>query len=167
MPDFAALSSAWREADIIPVPQPVFIYTFGEFIPHYVGEYARDKQFPQRSLLDDGWRISGSSDVWVGGEIGQTNPFLSIASCVERRTYHGHELSPDQRISVYEALRMHTLDAAYAMGVEQTPGSLEVGKFTDILALQRNSLKTPATELDSIAVREVFLGGRRVHSSTT
>ncbi len=102
----------------MPVPQPVFLYNFGEFIPPgYVGEYAQDRQFPFRRMLDDGWNVSGSSDVWVGSEIGQTNPFLSIASAVGGRwTFHHEVMSPDQSVSIYEALRMHTVGGATVLG---------------------------------------------------
>ncbi|MGE2716822.1 amidohydrolase [Mycolicibacterium litorale] len=164
VPDYAALSAAWQRADIVPVPQPVFIYNFAEFIPDYVGEYARDRQFPLRRMLDDGWPISGSSDVWVGSEIGQTNPFLSIASAVARRTFHGHELDPGQQVSVYDALRMHTVGGAYALGEERSRGTLSAGKLADLIALDRNPLTTEPAALTEIEVDEVVLGGEQVYS---
>ncbi|WP_139007409.1 amidohydrolase, partial [Arthrobacter crystallopoietes] len=122
VPDYPKLAAAWSAAGIVPVPQPVFIYNFGEFVPTYVGTYAQDRQFPFRTMLDDGWPISGSSDVWVGSETGQTNPFLSIASAVARRTFHGDALNPEQSVTTYEALRMHTLGGAHALGEEHTRG---------------------------------------------
>ncbi|OCB07892.1 hypothetical protein A5717_30280 [Mycolicibacterium porcinum] len=164
VPDYARLTKAWKTAGIVPVPQPVFIYNFAEFIPDYVGEYARDRQFPLRRMIDDGWPVSGSSDVWVGSEIGQTNPFLSIASAVARRTFHGHQLDSAQQVSIYEALRMHTVGGAYALGEEPTRGSLEAGKYADLIALDRNPLETPVDELRDIVVDDVFLGGERVFS---
>lgn len=163
VPDYPELSAAWRRAGIVPVPQPVFIYNFAEFIPDYVGEYARDRQFPLRRMLDDGWPVSGSSDVWVGSEIGQTNPFLSIASAVARRTFHGHELDPGQRVNVYDALRMHTLGGAYALGEERSRGTLTAGKLADLIVLDRNPLSTEVSSLTDIAVDEVVLGGSQVY----
>lgn len=164
VPDYAGLTDAWRAAGIVPVPQPVFIYNFAEFIPDYVGEYARDRQFPLRRLIDDRWPVSGSSDVWVGSEIGQTNPFLSVASAVARRTFHGHQLDTAQQVSIYEALRMHTVGGAYALGEEHTRGTLEPGKYADLIALDRNPLHTPVDELRDISVDEVFLAGAPVLS---
>ncbi|PJK18852.1 amidohydrolase [Mycolicibacterium goodii] len=163
VPDYAKLARAWENAGIVPVPQPVFIYNFAEFLPSYVGEYSRDRQFPLRRMLDDGWAISGSSDVWVGSEIGQTNPFLSIASAVGRRTFHQRPLNADQGVTIYEALRMHTFGGAYALGEEHTRGTLEPGKLADLIALDRNPLTTPVEELTDIVVDEVFLGGESVY----
>lgn len=163
VPDYPKLTGAWETAGIVPVPQPVFIYNFAEFLPSYVGEYSRDRQFPLRRMLDDGWAISGSSDVWVGSEIGQTNPFLSIASAVARRTFHQRPLNADQGVTVYEALCMHTHGGAYAIGEEHTRGTLEPGKLADVIVLDRDPLSTPVEELTDIRVDEVFLGGESVY----
>ncbi len=162
VPDYEQLDDAWRRANIVPVPQPVFIQNFAEFLPDYVGEYARDLQFPLRRMIDDGWAVSGSSDVWVGSEAGQTNPFVSIASCVGRRTFHGHRLNPDQATTMLEALRMHTLGGAFALGEETSRGTLEPGKFADLIAIDRNPLTTDPDDLVDIAVDHVFLGGELV-----
>ncbi|WP_423184995.1 amidohydrolase [Arthrobacter sp. NyZ413] len=163
VPDYEHLNDAWRRAGIVPVPQPVFIQNFAEFLPEYVGEYARDRQFPLRRMIDDGWPVSGSSDVWVGSEIGQTNPFLSIASCVGRKTFHNSTLNLDQAITVHEALKMHTIGGAYALGEEDNRGTLEAGKLADLIVLDRNPLTTDVQELTDIAVEQVFVGGRRVY----
>ncbi|MGC9667646.1 amidohydrolase [Planosporangium sp. 12N6] len=163
VPDYEWATEAWRRAGIIPVPQPVFLYNFGEFIPTYVGEYARRGQFPFRRLLDDGWPISGSSDVWIGSEQRQTNPFFSIACCVSRHSFHGDPIEPDQTISRIEALRMHTLNAAAAMGQDGNRGSLEPGKFADLIIVDRDPLTCAEDEIAGIEVDQVFLGGRSVH----
>lgn len=165
VPDYDSLSRAWAEAHIVPVPQPVFIYNFAEFLPEYVGDYSREKQFPLRRMIDDGWPVSGSSDVWVGSEIGQTNPFLSIASAVSRRTFHDRPLGPDEGVTIRQALRMHTVGGAYALGVEATTGTLEPGKFADVIALDRNPLEIPESDLLDVNVEEVFLAGRQVVGS--
>lgn len=169
MPDYHQLTAAWSAADIIPVPQPVFIHNFGEFIPNYVGDYAMDRQFPFRRLLDDGWVLSGSSDVWVGSESCQTQPFFSVRTCVQRQTFHGDTLSPEQAISTSEALRMHTVGGATALAVESTRGSLEPAKYADFIVLDSNPLRTDPARLDRIQVDEVFVAGESVYrrASTT
>src|SRR5690606_2410615 len=57
LPEPGATTKAWRDAGIVPVPQPVFLYTFGDFFPTYLGEYGEQGRFPFRDLLDDGWPL--------------------------------------------------------------------------------------------------------------
>ncbi|MCW2845450.1 MAG: hypothetical protein JWN22_3366 [Nocardioides sp.] len=162
LPDYDAAVNAWAEAGIVPVPQPVFLQNFGEFLPEYVGDHAWHTQFPFRRLLDDGWSLSASSDVWVGSEEQQTNPFVSISCCVNRRTFHGQVLNAEQAISVDEALRMHTLGGAEVFGESSSRGSLEVGKLADILVLDRDPRRVPVETIASVQVDQVLLSGRTV-----
>lgn len=163
LPDPAA-TELWRRAGIIPVPQPVFIYTFGDFFPAYLGEYGTRGRFPFRRLLDEGWAITGSSDVWIGSEDGATNPFFSIWCCLRRESFFGEIIDEDQRITMAEALRMHTINGARTLGEEDRYGSLEPGKLADVIVLDRDPFECPVDELLQIRVDEVYLGGRRVHT---
>jgi predicted amidohydrolase YtcJ len=163
LPEPEVTTKAWRDAGIIPVPQPVFLYTFGDFFPVYLGEYGRTGRFPFRQLLDDGWPITGSSDVWIGSEDRATNPFFSIWNAVRRQSFFGETIDPEQRITVLEALRMHTSNAAATLGEEERRGSLEPGKDADVIVLDRDPTACADDELLDVLVDEVYLGGRRVH----
>jgi predicted amidohydrolase YtcJ len=153
----------WRRAGIVPVPQPVFLYTFGDFFPVYLGEYGAQGRFPFRSLLRDGWRLSGSSDVWVGSEGQATNPFFSVWCCVSRRTFRGDTIDADEAIPVEDALRMHTIDAAAVLGQDDLIGSLEPGKLADCIVLDRDPLSCSDDDLLDIQVDAVVFGGRLVY----
>lgn len=167
LPEPEVTTSAWREAGIIPVPQPVFLYTFGDFIPARLGDYGRSGRFPFRQLLDDGWPITGSSDVWIGSEDRATNPFFSIWNTLRRQSFMGDTIDPDQRITVLEALRMHTSNAAATLGEGERRGSLEVGKDADLIVLDRDPTACTDDEVLDVQVDEVFLGGRSVHRRST
>lgn len=67
-------------------------------------------------------------------------------------------------MSVYDALRMHTVGGAYALGEERSRGTLAAGKLADLIALDRNPLTTDPDALTGIAVDEVVLGGELVYS---
>jgi predicted amidohydrolase YtcJ len=162
-PEYDETTSAWRRAGIVPVPQPVFLYTFGDFFPSYLGEYGARGRFAFRRLLDDGWRLSGSSDVWIGSERQATNPLFSVWCCVKRESFRHAILDGDQAVSVDEALRMHTLDAAAVLGEEETRGSLEAGKLADLVVLDRDPRRVDVDALPEIAVEQVYLGGKLVH----
>jgi predicted amidohydrolase YtcJ len=161
MPDPAA-AELWQRAGILPVPQPVFIYTFGDYFEDYLGEYGTRGRFPFKRLLSEGWRLSGSSDVWVGSEREATNPMFSVWCCVARESYAGRVIDPDEGVDVLQALRMHTLDAALALGEDGERGSIEPGKAADLVVLDRDPLSSATGDLRSIRASEVYLGGRRV-----
>jgi predicted amidohydrolase YtcJ len=164
LPDPAA-TALWRDAGIIPVPQPVFLYTFGDFFPTYLGEYGTLGRFPFRRLVDEGWAITGSSDVWIGSEDRATNPFFSIWNCLKRESFFGETLDGDQAITLAEALRMHTINGARTLGEESRYGSLEVGKKADVIVLDRDPFECSADELLDIGVDAVYLAGRLVHEA--
>jgi predicted amidohydrolase YtcJ len=163
LPEYHETTDTWRRAGIVPVPQPVFLYTFGDFFPSYLGEYGTRGRFPFRRLLDDGWRLSGSSDVWIGSERAATNPLFGVWCCVKRQSFRREILDGEQAVSVDEALRMHTLDAAAVLGEDTSRGSLEVGKLADMVVLDRDPRRVETDDLPHIAVTQVFLGGRIVH----
>jgi predicted amidohydrolase YtcJ len=154
----------WRRAGIIPVPQPVFLYNFGDFFPTYLGPVAASGRFPFRFLHDEGFAIAGSSDVYVGAEDRQTNPFFGIWCCLRRQTFLGATVEPEQAVTLDEALRMHTINAAAALGLGDTFGSLEKGKAADMVVLDRDPRTCTVDELLDVQVDHVLVGGRLVHS---
>lgn len=159
LPEPDVTTEAWRQAGIIPVPQPVFLYNFGDYFPTYLGPYGAQGRFPFRTLLDQGWPLSGSSDVWVGAEDRQTNPFFSIWCCLKRETFVGDILDAGEKLSLHEALRMHTIDAAGVMGRQDELGSLEPGKLADIAVLDRDPATCADDDLLDIKVDAVLMGG--------
>lgn len=160
-------SDKWAEAGIIPVPQPVFLYTFGGYFPDYLGEFGRRGRFAFASLLRRGWHLTGSSDVWIGSEREATNPLFSIWCCLKRETYAGEVLDPEEAITIRQALRMHTIDAAAVLGEADLRGSLAPGKLADIVVLDRNPEQVEVDALRTIAVQRVFSAGREVWSITS
>ncbi|MGD9734287.1 MAG: amidohydrolase [Solirubrobacterales bacterium] len=162
LPDLA-LTDRWREAGIIPVPQPVFIFAIGNYLPSYVGDYGRHGQFPFRTLIDRGWQLSGSSDVWIGSERSQTRPMFSIWCCVERRGYSGDVIEPEQAITVEEALWMHTRGGALVLGQDDDKGSITPGKLADLVVLAEDPREVAPSSLAEIEVDYVFLGGRLIY----
>jgi predicted amidohydrolase YtcJ len=153
-------TDAWRRAGLIPVSQPVFLYNFGDFVPKLLGEPAERGQFNFRRLLDDGWHMCGSSDYLLGSEVGQSNPMFGVWCAVKRQGFGGEIIEADQHVTVDEALRMHTLYAAGAMGIADTRGSLEPTKCADMIVLNRSpyDVHTDDALLD-IKVDYVFVAG--------
>jgi predicted amidohydrolase YtcJ len=163
LPFPAETTETWRRAGIVPVPQPVFLYTFGDFFPTYLGEYGTRGRFPFRSLLEDGWRLSGSSDVWIGSESRATDPLFGIWCCVCRRSFRDDTIDAEEAIPVQAALRMHTIDAAAVLGQEDLIGSLEPGKLADCVVLDRDPRGCTGDDLLDVQVDGVVLAGRLVY----
>lgn len=163
MPDHETMEW-WARAGIIPSPQAVFIYTFGEYFADYLGDFGRQGLFPFRSLTDQGWRMNASSDVWIGSEPEATNPFFSIWCALKRQTYSGNFLAPEEAITLEDALRMHTLDGAATLGEADVRGSLCPGKYADIIAPSADPFSCTVDQIRTLEADFVMARGRKVLS---
>jgi predicted amidohydrolase YtcJ len=67
---------------------------------------------------------------------------------------------PKQRIGVEEALRVATVNGAYASFDEKRKGSIEVGKLADLVVLGRDPLREDSSSLVTIPVERTMVGGR-------
>jgi predicted amidohydrolase YtcJ len=159
-----ATSDWWQRAGIVPVPQPVFLYTFGDYFADYLGDYGTEGRFQFADLVADGWLLTGSSDVWVGSEREATNPLFSVWCCLRRQTYDERLIDPEQAVSIDEALRMHTINGAKVLGEEADKGSLEPGKLADLVVLAGDPRTAAIDDLPGIAVDAVYLGGEPVYA---
>jgi predicted amidohydrolase YtcJ len=157
------LVELWRQADIHPVPQPVFLYTFGDYFVDYLGGFGSAGRFPLARLTAGGWRLSASSDVWVGSEREATNPLFGMWCAIRRKSFDGNLIDTAEALTVEQALRMYTIDAAYTLGEEAEKGSIEPGKKADFIVLDRDPRQAAVDDIPGIHVHSVFVGGRQVH----
>ncbi|MBW2416823.1 MAG: amidohydrolase family protein, partial [Deltaproteobacteria bacterium] len=89
-------------------------------------------------------------------------PLRLVWAAVNRRTRSGFELGPEQRISPMQALRAVTIDAAWQHFEENVKGSLEPGKWADLVILSGSPLDDPE-RIDDLKVIETIVGGRSVY----
>jgi len=71
-------------------------------------------------------------------------------------------LTPEQRITREEAIRLYTLDSAYTLRCEGDRGSLEPGKLADFIVLDRDILRCSVDDLRETKVSETWLGGKKL-----
>ena len=71
-------------------------------------------------------------------------------------------LGPTQAVTVDDAIRAITIDAAYQIFADNIVGSLEVGKQADLVILEKNPRKTPPAEIRNIKVKETWVDGKQV-----
>jgi predicted amidohydrolase YtcJ len=74
----------------------------------------------------------------------------------------GEPLAPSERLTIDQALRAMTTNAAWQLGVEEDRGSLEQGKAADLVVLSRNPLDTPAEQFGDIEVLGTWIDGQPV-----
>ena len=117
-----------------------------------------------RTVLDAGGRLALGSDFPVE----EVNPFFGIYAAVTRQDQEGKPPGgwyPTQRLTLAEAVRGFTIDAAYAAFEETSRGTIEVGKLADFTIVEGDFLATPATELYKAKVRATVVGGNVVYST--
>ena len=72
---------------------------------------------------------------------------------------------PDQRMTIQEALRAHTLEAAYAGHEEQIKGSLEAGKLADLAVWNEDPYTATVERLWNATIAMTIVGGKIIYSS--
>jgi predicted amidohydrolase YtcJ len=135
-----------RRLGIVAVLQPNFVYALGEHMREALNEDQLTNIVPVRSLLD------GQVPVALGIDGLPQNPMYAIYAAVVRRTDAGNVLAASEAVTVKEALRAYTKTSAYALFEEQRRGSIEVGKFADLIVLDRDIFKVPNDEIKDVKV---------------
>ena len=99
-------------------------------------------------------------DEWFALKVGVTRTNSSSAP----PEYRGR-LGEDPGLSREAVLRAATIDAAYELHEDNTTGSIEVGKFADLIMLDRNPLLVPPEEIAKVQVLETVVAGKTVYAS--
>lgn len=118
--------------------------------------------FNYKSVIDTGGKYAIGSDYPVI----TPNPIFSIHSAVNRTFVDGKPKegwNPEQRLSVGEALYGYTLGTAFHDFKEQTSGSLETGKFADIVVIDRNLFAIPKEQIINAEVEMTMFDGKIVY----
>ena len=119
---------------------------------------------PAGLLANAGARIAFGSD-WP---VDPLDEWFALKVGVTRRNapnvaqdYRGR-LGEDPGLSAEAVLRAATIDAAYELHQDRETGSLEVGKFADLIVLDRNPLTIPPADIANVKVLETVLGGKTI-----
>ena len=119
-----------------------------------------DEIVPLRSLLDAGVKVSLATDNVP------TSNFWPISQTVSRTSYVTKQrVAPKQALTRMEALRCATADGAYLTFDENKKGSLQVGKYADLVALSADPLMVEESRLADITSLMTMVGGRIVHET--
>ena len=143
----------------ITVNQPNYLVDSGDEFLTRLGERAHRLQ-PLREELDAGITVVLSSD----SDVTSYRPLDTIRSAIERRTGSGAEIGASQALTLEEALRAHTISAAYALRMEDRIGSIEAGKLADVVVVDGDLTTTSVGEISDLGIWLTMLDGRVAHA---
>ncbi len=109
--------------------------------------------YPLKTLIKEGIRVAGGSDC----PMEPLSPLQGIQAAVTRQFF------PEEQITVDEALRMYTINAAYASFEETVKGSIEEGKLADLTVLSGDPTAVPPSKIGDIKVKMTIIGGKVVY----
>ncbi|MBA2501295.1 MAG: amidohydrolase [Pyrinomonadaceae bacterium] len=155
-----SLVGRMRALGVIPTPFSTYVYFHGEKMRHY-GAERLNQMFAVRSFLDAGLRVTQNSDYPPG----PFEPMMALQSSVTRTDMKGNVWGARQRITVEEALRVGTINGAYASFEEKLKGSIETNKLADLVVLGRDPAREDSRNLVNIPVERTMVGGRWVFES--
>jgi predicted amidohydrolase YtcJ len=157
-----------REDQLDEMKELGIIPSFFGMHTYYWGDWHRDSVLgPERAA-----RISPAASALKRGMIftqhhdapvALPSAIMILASQVNRTTRTGQVLGPEQRVSVMDALKSITINAAYQYFEEDTKGSLEPGKLADFVILDSNPLKVEPTAIKDINVIETIKEGKSIY----
>jgi predicted amidohydrolase YtcJ len=115
---------------------------------------------PLKTAKAKGIRYSNHTDYIVT----PLNPMMPLWTAVKRESRDGVIIGADERVSVYQALKAITIDAAYQYFEEDKKGSIEVGKLADLVVLSDNPLSANIDDIRHIEVLATYKEGQQVFS---
>jgi predicted amidohydrolase YtcJ len=132
-------------------------YNTDKFV--FYGEELMKRCMAYRTLLDAGVHAAAGSDFSPG----PFAPLMGIQGMVTRTGWDGTTWGANQRITVDEALRVNTINGAYASGEESLKGSITEGKLADFVVLADDPHVVSKDRIKDIQIVRTVVGGRTVY----
>jgi len=134
-----------------------YVWLRGRMYPSVLGRDRAHHLAPVATLLKMGVPTSFHSDTPVA----PPRPLLGMSVGIARYTRSDRTMiGPDERLTLDQALRMTTIDAAYVLGLDHMIGSLEPGKFADFTVLDDDPYEVDPFALASLPVWGTVVGGK-------
>jgi len=149
-----------KAAGAIPMPFTTYAYYNADKF-HFYGKELMSRAMAFRSFIDAGITAAAGSDFYPG----PFAPLMGMQGMVTRTGWNGEKWGENQRISVDEALRVMTLNGAYASHEEAIKGSISPGKLADFVVLSEDPHRVSAETIKDIKVVRTVTGGRTVFQS--
>ena len=146
------------EHEIHITQQPNFTYTLEGRYAENLDGWRLQHNNPIRSPMDHGITVAISSDILPIG------PLVGLYAAVTRKGMTGTVYGADEAITMAEAIRGYTLLGAYLNFEEDSKGSLEAGKFADMIVLSEDLLTIDPERIMDVAIEQTYVNGELVYS---
>ncbi|HEU5437107.1 MAG TPA: amidohydrolase [Telluria sp.] len=151
----------FRQIGVIPSMQPTHATSDMNMAEQRVGAERIKGAYAWRTFLKQGSRIACGSDFPVESP----NPFYGIHAAVTRQSAANLPAAgwhKEQAMTLNEAFRCFTLDAAFAGHQENQVGSLETGKWADFIVIDRDMFTIAPADIHKIGVLQTWVAGKQV-----
>ena len=155
-----ALVQRMQKLNAVPAMFTTYAYYNTDKFVFY-GEELMKRCMAYRTLLDAGIRAAAGSDFSPG----PFSPLMGIQGMVTRTGWDGRTWGANQRITVDEAIRVNTINGAYASHEETLKGSIAEGKLADFVLLADDPHSVPAGKIKDIQIVRTVVGGTTVHQT--
>jgi len=155
----------FSQLNVIASVQPYHCIDDGVWAEKRIGKERIKYTHPYKSFLDNGVKVAFGTD-WP---VAPLNPLLGIYAAVMRRTVDNKNPDgwiPEQKISIEEAIKCYTLNAAYASFEENLKGSIEVGKLADMVILSEDILTIDPVKIKEVKVDMTIFNGEIIYTAT-
>lgn len=142
--------------------QPSFFLTDLHWIKERVGEERAKMSYTWKTYQDAGLMMTGGSDCPV--EI--FSPWNGIYSLVNRQDLDGYPdggVQPEEKLSVYDAVCMFSKNVPYANGEQDLLGTIEEGKFADMVVIDRDIFDIPTNEIKDVQALYTYMAGNETY----
>lgn len=149
-----------RALDVRVDAQSSFLWDKAAVVARFLGQETAERAFPMRTMID----VMGLDAVAQGTDypINLLSPFVNMYVMVTRRDKNGDVFGAEQRISREEAIRLYTSSAARYSFSEEKTGSIEAGKYADMVVLSDDILSVPEEAIKDIEAVRTIVEGRTV-----
>ena len=147
-----------KAAGAVPAMFTTYAYYNSDKFPFY-GEELMKRSMAYRTLLDAGIPAAAGSDFSPG----PFAPLMGIQGMVTRTGWDGATWGANQRISVDEALKVNTINGAYASREESLKGSISAGKLADFVVLADDPHTVSQDKIKDIQIARTVVGGDTVY----
>jgi hypothetical protein len=165
----------FRELGVVANAQPLWAQNEPQMlnltIP-FLGAERTGWQYPFGSLVRAGAALAFGSD-W---SVSSPNPLEEIHVAVNRRGFPDQTFAPNsesvavpflpgEAVDLPTAIRAFTMGSAYVNHLDDVTGSIEVGKYADLVVLDRDPFANPADEIHAARVELTLVEGERVFAA--